>query len=82
MILIIEIVISIIVSFWANDWQENRDLLFNFGLINLIIGAIGAMMGAIMEITKFRDKEISKNLMVASGILVLIGVGTCSKYSL
>lgn len=77
-IFIIEISSSLLISIVMNDSHSSQDTLSLFATLNLIIGTAGAAFGALIDIMSKKYKDISTSIMIASGILLIIGIGTCS----
>ena len=75
--LIVEFILSFIACLTMNGWALNRELLTDFGLINLIIGVLGLFIGVILSIAK---EESSKPMLISSCLLLLMGFLTCSVF--
>jgi hypothetical protein len=71
------IIMSALLSYWQTEGL-NSDYLTMFGLINLIIGILGLLVGTIFSIA--RKDEIAKGLLIASSLLLLMGILTCSAF--
>ncbi len=76
-ILIIEMSISAVIAFLANNNIINYDFFTVFGLGNLIIGLLGAIAGLIGLAI---NKETGQSLLIASGLLLLAGCLTCAVF--
>jgi hypothetical protein len=75
--LVIEIIISLAASYAGNGGFD-YDYLTVFGLVNLILGVLGLIVGAILSIAK--EPNISKGLLISSALLLLMGFLTCSVF--
>lgn len=75
--LVIEIIISLAASYAVNG-RFDYDYLTIFGLVNLILGILGLVIGAILSVAK--EPNISKGLLISSALLLLMGFLTCSVF--
>lgn len=80
-IFFVQFLLSLVFALLLNGGIDSYDFMTFFGLMNLIIGFLGIVVGGLMN---FNDKRkmMSRNLLTASGILLLIGFGTCSQFPL
>ena len=74
----IALLFSFVLSFAANEGSFNYDLMTVFGLINFLLAALGIFVGLIMLLS--RNRKNGLDLLAASGIVLLIGVGVCSAF--
>jgi hypothetical protein len=73
----VEIVLSLLISLFLNK-GFTYDYLTTFGLINLVTGAIGLLIAAIIALSKKPD--IARAVLISSAFLLLIGFVTCSAF--
>jgi len=73
-----ELVISLIVALVLNNGMLNYDFMTGFGLVNLILSVIGIIVGVIF--ISLKERERGQSIVAASGILFLIGAGTCTAF--
>lgn len=77
-IFLIGIVVSLVLAFAGVGAKFNYDFMTAFGLINLLLGGFGAVISfIILLITK---KETAKHVLIASGLLLLVGAGACTAF--
>ena len=69
---------SFVLSVLANEAKFNYDLMTFFGLINFLLACLGIFVGLIMLLS--RNRKNGLDLLAASGIVLLIGVGVCSAF--
>jgi|KBSSwiStaDraftv2_1062776.scaffolds.fasta_scaffold532115_3 hypothetical protein len=69
---------SFVLSVLANEAKFNYDLMTVFGLINFLLACLGIFVGLIMLLS--RNRKNGLDLLAASGIVLLIGVGVCSAF--
>jgi len=74
----IAILFSFVVSIPANDGNFNYDFMTVFGLINLLLAGLGVLIGIIMLLS--RNRKNGLDVLAASGIILLVGVGVCSAF--
>ena len=73
--LIGEIVLSLAVALYETSGSGDG-FLTTLGTVNLILGIIGLVFGAIFSIA--RVENVSKGLLISSALLLLMGFLTCS----
>ena len=73
-----ELILSFLLSLWANEGGNGYDLMTIFGLMNLMFAALGAIVAVIMLIAK--NKRTGLNVLAAAGIVLLVGAGVCSAF--
>lgn len=54
-----------------------RDLNMIVGLIGILLGAFLLFLGVVLSIV-LTSKEIGQGVLIASGLMILIGIGVCS----
>ena len=69
-----ELLISAAFAFLVNGANINYHFFTALGLGNLIIGVVGGIAGLIISAGEKRDRS----LLIASGLLLLLGCLTCS----
>ena len=69
---------SFVLSVLANEAKFNYDLMTVFGLINFLLACLGIFVALIMLLS--RNRKNGLDLLAASGIVLLIGVGVCSAF--
>jgi len=69
---------SFVLSILANEAKFNYDLMTVFGLINFLLACFGIFVGLIMLLS--RNRKNGLDLLAASGIVLLVGVGVCSAF--
>ena len=69
---------SFVLSVLANEAKFDYDLMTVFGLINFLLASLGIFIGLIMLLS--RNRKNGLDLLAASGIVLLIGVGVCSAF--
>ena len=69
---------SFVLAVLANEAKFNYDLMTVFGLINFLLACLGIFVGLIMLLS--RNRKNGLDLLAASGIVLLIGVGVCSAF--
>ena len=69
---------SFVLSVLANEAKFNYDLMTVFGLINFLLACFGIFIALIMLLS--RNRKNGLDLLAASGIVLLIGVGVCSAF--
>jgi len=74
----VALLFSFVVSFATNDGSFNYDLMTVFGLINLLLAALGVVIGVVMLLA--RNKANGLDLLAASGLILLVGIGVCSAF--
>ena len=74
----IGLLFSFMVSILANGSNFNYDFMTVFGLINLVISGIGGVIAIVMLLS--RNRKNGMDLLAASGIILLVGVGVCSAF--
>ncbi|HEX7846333.1 MAG TPA: hypothetical protein VF476_11085, partial [Chitinophagaceae bacterium] len=56
----------------------NHDFFTGFGLVNIIVSALSLVGGVIVLASG--NKSLGRDLCLAAGLLLLIGIGTCSAF--
>ena len=79
LILGIELAVSALIAFILNNAVVDYDFFTALGLGNLVIGVVGAIAGLI--IANASEKK-DKSVLMASGLLLLLGCLTCSFFPL
>ena len=74
----IALLFSFVVSILANDVSFNYDFMTVFGLINLLLAALGVLIGVVMLLSKNRANGL--DVLAASGMILVVGVGVCSAF--
>ena len=70
--------ISFLLSITGNEGNFNYDLATVFGLINLLLATLGIIVAVIMLLA--RNRKNGLDVLAASGIILLVGVGVCSAF--
>jgi hypothetical protein len=73
--LTVEIIVSLVISVILNKGFGGEYLTL-FGLINLLLGALGIGGAVIFSIMK--ADQLAKALVISSALLILMGTVTCS----
>ena len=69
---------SFLVSIPLNEGHFNYDFMTLFGLLNALLAALGIFIGLILLLA--RDRQHGLDLLAASGMVLLVGVGVCSAF--
>lgn len=77
---IIELTGCLILALLFNQLHVNYDFLTLLGLINFIVSVLGLFIGLIMYATG--NKNSARNICLAGGLLLFIGISTCSFFPL
>ena len=79
-IFFVQLLLSLGLAAFFNGGIDDYDFMTAFGFLNLIMGFVGLVAGGYMNFFKTKNKEVSKSFIAASGILLLVGFGTCSQF--
>ena len=74
----VALLFSFVVSVAGNEGSFNYDFMTLFGLINLLLAALGIFIAVIMLLS--RNRKNGLDMLAASGIILLVGVGVCSAF--
>lgn len=77
-ITVIELAVSFLFALLVSTNGIDYDFMTGFGLTNLILAVLSAIVGIIIFVAG--NKVTGKNLLAASGIILLIGIGVCSAF--
>ena len=69
---------SFVLAMAANEGNLNYDFMTVFGLINFLLACLGVVIGLIMLLS--RNRQNGLDVLAASGIILLIGIGVCSAF--
>jgi hypothetical protein len=72
--------ITLLIIFVVNDQQINHDAGTGIGLGNLVAGALVFFVSIIIFI--LQKRELGRSTLLASGLLLVTGVITCSVFPL
>ena len=76
-ILVVEFTASVVLALFMNNATINYDFLTAVGLGNFVFGLFGVVIGVVAAII---NNEIARPLLIASGLLLLMGCLTCSLF--
>lgn len=79
-IFLVQLLLSLGLAAFFNGGIDDYDFMTAFGFLNLIIGFIGLVSGGFMNFFNTKGKETSRSIIAASGIILLVGFGTCSQF--
>ena len=74
----IELLLSVALALSVNAGAIDRDFAAALGLGNLVIGLAGCFIGVIVMLP---NRETGKSILIASGLMLLLGWMTCSFFT-
>ena len=78
LLLVVELLASAAFAFYFNGFAINYSFFSGLGVGNLIIGLIGCFFSVVVM---FMNKEAGRSILIASGLLLLLGFLTCSFFT-